>query len=55
MAFYELKCEKCGHHYTVEQSFAEHDRNPRPKCPKCRSRKVHQQLGDVHLQTSKKS
>ncbi len=55
MAYYEYECEKCGHIFTVKQSFEEHDQQPKPKCPQCQSRKVAQLIGSVHLKTGKKS
>lgn len=55
MAFYEFECQKCHKHFTKQQSFAEHDRAAKPKCPECGSRKVEQLVGSVHVQTSKKS
>jgi putative FmdB family regulatory protein len=55
MAYYEFECQKCHQTFTVKQTFAEHDRGARPKCPKCRSQKVARLVTAVHLQTSKKS
>lgn len=42
MAYYEFQCTKCQKHFTVKQTFAEHDRDPKPKCPQCGSEKVQQ-------------
>jgi putative FmdB family regulatory protein len=55
MAYYEFACQKCHEHFTVKQSFAEHEKRPKPKCPHCGSRKVSQLLSAVHVRTSKKS
>ena len=55
MAYYEFQCTNCRKHFTVKQTFAEHDRDPKPKCPKCGSRKVGQLIAAVHVKTSKKS
>ena len=55
MAQYEFKCEECRKRFAIKQSFTEHDREPRPKCPKCGSRKVEQLIHAVHVKTSKKS
>lgn len=55
MAYYEFQCTHCRKHFTLKQTFAEHDREPKPKCPKCSSRKVNQLIGSVHVKTSKKS
>ena len=42
MANYEFECEDCQEKFAVQQTFAEHDRQPKPECPKCGSRKVEQ-------------
>jgi putative FmdB family regulatory protein len=55
MAFYEYECHDCGHRFTVEESFDEHDRRQQPECPQCASVDVGQLLADVHVKTSKKS
>lgn len=56
MAMYEFECEKCGHQYTIRESFEKHDqRKSEPRCPECGSRKTRQVLETVHVQTTKKS
>jgi putative FmdB family regulatory protein len=55
MAYYEFQCEKCHKRFTVQQSFKEHDGEPRPKCPICGRRQVRQLISDIHLKTGKKS
>ena len=55
MAYYEFECSNCRKHFTVKQTFVEHDRDPKPKCPKCGSHEVRQLIGSVHVNTSKKS
>ena len=55
MAQYEYQCGKCSHKFTVEESFAEHDKHKAVKCPKCGSTNVQQQYSDVHVKTSHKS
>jgi len=55
MALYEFQCSKCRRQFAVRQTFGEHDRHPKPKCPKCGSRQVRQLVSAVHVQTSKKS
>ena len=55
MAYYEFECEKCRERFTVEQSFTEHDHAPKPKCPKCGSRKVGRLISEIHVKTTKKS
>jgi putative FmdB family regulatory protein len=55
MALYEFQCNKCRKRFTVRQTFEEHDRKPKSKCPKCGSLQVRQLVSTVHVQTSKKS
>ena len=56
MAYYEFECEKCHKQFTVKQTFDEHDRQPKPKCPQCGSQqKIRQVIAAVHVKTSKKS
>jgi putative FmdB family regulatory protein len=55
MADYEFECKKCEEQFEVHQTFAEHDREPKPTCPKCGSHDVEQLIEAVHVQTSKKS
>ena len=55
MAQYEFECQSCGKKFTTQQSFAEHDRQPKPKCPKCGNKNVGQLVSTVHVKTSKKS
>jgi putative FmdB family regulatory protein len=55
MAFYEYECHDCGHDFTVEESFEEHDQHQAPECPKCGSHDVGQLLSEVHVKTSKKT
>lgn len=55
MADYEFECNDCGEKFEAHQTFAEHDREPKPHCPKCGSHDVEQQIEGVHVQTSKKS
>jgi putative FmdB family regulatory protein len=55
MANYEFECQACRKKFAVQQSFAEHDRQPKPKCSKCGSRKVERLVSAVHVKTGKKS
>jgi putative FmdB family regulatory protein len=55
MPFYDYECTECNETFTEQESFEEHDRHRRLKCPKCGSRKIHQLVPAVHVQTSKKS
>ena len=54
MPYYEFECKRCGRRFTVEESFAEHNRH-KEKCPKCGSKRVEQLISSVHAKTSKKS
>ena len=55
MAYYEFECQECQKKFTLKQTFAEHDRERTPKCPKCGSAKVEHLVVAVHVQTGKKS
>jgi len=55
MPMYEFRCAKCGSRFTVRQSFRQHDRNDKPKCPECASKSVDREINDVHVQTARKS
>jgi putative FmdB family regulatory protein len=55
MPTYDYKCTECRKSFAEQQSFEEHDRGKRVKCPKCGSRKVERVLSPVFAKTSKKS
>jgi putative FmdB family regulatory protein len=55
MALYEYECRDCKKTFDVRQTFAEHDRQAKPKCPKCGSANVERTIEAVHVQTGKKS
>jgi len=55
MPEYDYRCEGCGKRFATRQTFAEHDRTKRIKCPKCGSQKVTRVIGTVFAKTSKKS
>ena len=55
MAHYEFECTECHKQFMVQQTFAEHDRDPKPECPHCGSHEVGQLIATVHVKTSKKS
>jgi putative FmdB family regulatory protein len=54
MPTYDYRCEKCGKRYAVVQRISEHGGRA-PACPKCRSRRVRQELGSFYAKTAKKS
>ena len=55
MPNYEFECTQCRKTFTQKQTFEEHDRHKRVKCPKCGTTKVKPRIGSVFAQTSKKS
>ena len=54
MPTYDYRCEKCRKKFSLVMTIGEHDRK-RPKCPKCGSRKVRQQISAFFAVTSDKS
>lgn len=55
MPAYEYKCEKCQLIFLEIQTFVEHEKHEKVKCPKCGSERVRQLISMVNVQTSKKS
>jgi len=55
MPTYEYRCHKCEHVFTEILSIDEHEKNPVPSCPKCKSTDVKQVFSAVSVVTSKKS
>jgi len=55
MPYYEFECRECGHAFIEKQTFAEHDKGKKVKCPKCGSEKAEHLVGAVYAQTAKKS
>ena len=55
MPDYEFRCAECRKRFTLTQTFEEHDRAKRVKCPKCGSPKVERVIGEVFAKTAKKS
>ena len=54
MPTYNYKCGKCKKKFTIVMTISEHDKR-KPKCPKCGSRKVTQQIAAFFAVTSDKS
>jgi putative FmdB family regulatory protein len=54
MPTYEYRCDKCRHEFTVILTVSEHG-SKRISCPKCKGRKLTQQISGFHPITSKKS
>ncbi len=55
MPTYEYQCNDCKKSFTVYVTVAEHEKNPKPACEHCKSKKVIQQFSGVSVITSKKS
>ncbi len=54
MPTYVYLCDKCGKEFNLIMSFKEHG-EAKATCPKCKSRKVSQQLVEFIAKTSRKS
>ncbi len=54
MPTYEFRCNKCNKKFSLVMSMAEYDKK-KPKCPKCGSSRVEQQIQPFYAVTSKKS
>ena len=55
MPDYDFECAACGKKFTKQQTYEEHDRRKRLKCPKCGSQRTRRVIGSVFAKTSKKS
>ncbi|HAR98186.1 MAG TPA: zinc ribbon domain-containing protein [Syntrophus sp. (in: bacteria)] len=54
MPTYEYRCEACHRKFSLTLSISERDRG-KIVCPKCKSRKVRQQISSFTAKTSRKS
>ncbi len=54
MPTYDFACKNCKKKFTLILTVAEHEKG-RPVCPKCKSKKVEQQIAPFFAVTSKKS
>ena len=54
MPQYEYLCKKCNKTFSTIMTLAEYDKG-KVACPKCKSKKVEQQVASVFTVTSKKS
>ncbi|UCF82925.1 MAG: hypothetical protein JSV50_17325 [Desulfobacteraceae bacterium] len=54
MPTYEFLCEKCKKSFSIMMTIAEYEKK-KPRCPKCKSVKVKQQITSFQAITSKKS
>lgn len=55
MPTYEYRCQKCSHEFSTRESFEQHDRPHKVKCPECGSQRTRRILGEIFVKTSKKS
>jgi putative FmdB family regulatory protein len=54
MHAYEFFCEKCNKGFSMQLSLADYEKK-KYACPKCKSRKVKQQITIFQTKTSRKS
>lgn len=54
MPTYDYQCQECRRRFSVKHSIAEHGKT-KVDCPKCKSRKVKQQVSLFIAKTSRKS
>jgi putative FmdB family regulatory protein len=54
MPNYEFRCENCKKRFSLTLSISEYEKK-KMECPKCKSRKVKQQISSFQTVTSKKS
>ena len=56
MPSYDYRCTACRKTFTVTRTWAEYDKKPTPKCPKCgKSKAVEPVFSGFLVKTSKKS
>lgn len=54
MPTYEFTCEGCKKQFVLTMSFQDYDQK-KVRCPKCKGKRVRQNLSDFFAKTSKKS
>jgi putative FmdB family regulatory protein len=54
MPTYEFRCEKCRKSFTIVMSIADYEKK-KYQCPKCKGRKLRQEITAFQTVTSKKS
>ena len=54
MPTYEYRCDGCKREFSTIQSIREHEKT-KVTCPKCKSKKVRQQISIFTAKTSRKS
>jgi putative FmdB family regulatory protein len=55
MPIYEYHCNDCKKTFSVQVSFGEHEKHPKPVCTYCGSKNVKRLFAGVSVITSKKS
>ena len=55
MPDYEYRCTKCEKTFTVRETFEQHDRHRKVRCPECNGVEVERVLTPVMGKTSRKS
>ena len=55
MPNYEYRCTQCERSFEVFQTLEERRRQPRPQCPRCKSKKVQHEFSVFQAVTSKKT
>ncbi len=54
MPSYEYKCQDCGYQFEQELTLAAHEKY-KPRCPKCKSKKVEQVISRFFAKTDSKT
>ncbi|MEJ2587451.1 MAG: zinc ribbon domain-containing protein [Deltaproteobacteria bacterium] len=54
MPTYEFRCQKCEKPFTLVMSISDYEKK-KVQCPKCKSKRVKQQITPFQTKTSKKS
>ena len=55
MPTYEYACKQCGRNFNKIMTLGQHEREAKPACPKCDSRKVQQLPSSFQAVTGKKT
>ena len=55
MPTYAYQCEACGHRFQRTMTLGDHERQKKPACPKCDSRKVKQRPVPFQVATESKA
>ena len=55
MSTYEYRCNDCGRRFEKTMPIAQHQRHPKPACPKCGSKNVEQLPSSFQAVTGKKT